>query len=167
MQIGKHADLGYGMRIPLLNATLPNRDLTEDEMQKVEKFIKDMYHDFVTKVAEGRKMTYNEVQEIAQGRVWSGIDGKNIKIVDKLGGLSDAINEAVDKAGLKNQKYKIAEYPEAPWFNFDLLAPKLFGLELQNDQTIAHLLFRMKYNGIPLYILPVEDMSADFPMADF
>ena len=167
VQIGKHADLGFGMRLPLLNVALPNRDLTDDEMQKAETMIKQMYHDFVTKVAEGRKMTYDEVQEIAQGRVWSGIDGKNIKIVDKLGGLSDAINEAVDKAGLKNQEYKIAEYPEAPWFNFDLLAPKLLGLELQNDQTIAHLLFRMKYNGIPLYILPVEDMSADFPMGDF
>ncbi len=73
-------------------------------------------------------MKYDEVQEIAQGRVWSGIDGKEIKLVDKLGGLDDAIKEAVDKAGLKGIEYEIKEYPEAPWFNFGSLIPKIFGI---------------------------------------
>lgn len=167
VQIGKHADLGFGMRIPFVNAELPNRDLTDDEMKEAETSIKDMYHDFVSKVASGRNMTYDQVQEIAQGRVWSGIDGKEINLVDKLGGLYDAINEAVDKAGLKGCTYEIGEYPEAPWFNFDSLTPKLFGTTLQNDPGIDHLLFRLKYNGIPLYILPLEDMSYDFPVGDF
>jgi protease-4 len=167
VQIGKHADLGFGMRVPLIGVSLPNRDLTEDEMQKAEKSIKDMYHHFVSKVASGRNMTYDEVQEIAQGRVWSGIDGKEIKIVDKLGGLYDAINEAVEKAGLKGSRYEIAEYPEAPWFDFGALTPKIFGIETQANPEIEHLLFRLKFNGIPLYILPLEDMSGDFPLENF
>ncbi|HSD64403.1 MAG TPA: signal peptide peptidase SppA, partial [Ignavibacteriaceae bacterium] len=167
VQIGKHADLGFGMRVPFINVPLPNRDLTEDEMQKAEKSVKDMYHDFVSKVASGRNMTYDEVQEIAQGRVWSGIDGKEIKIVDKLGGLYDAINEAVDKAGLKGSRYEITEYPEAPWFNFDAFMPKLFGIDTQSNPEIEHLLFRLKFNGIPLYILPLEDMNSDFPVENF
>ena len=164
VQIGKHADLGFGMRVPFIGVSLPDRDLSKDELNKAENIIKETYRDFVSKVASGRNMKYDEVQEIAQGRVWSGIDGKEIKLVDKLGGLDDAIKEAVDKAGLKNCKYTIAEYPEAPWFNFNSLVPKIFGIEMNDNSVIDHLLFRMKYNGIPLYMLPLENMNSDFPM---
>ncbi len=167
IQIGKHADLGFGMKVPFIGIPLPDRDLTKTEMKEAEKSIKDMYHDFVGKVASGRHMSYDEVQEIAQGRVWSGIDGKEIKIVDKLGGLYDAINEAVEKAGLKGSRYEIKEYPEAPWFDFSILAPKIFGIDTQTNPEIEHLLFRLKFNGIPLYILPLEDMSSDFPLSNF
>jgi protease-4 len=167
VQIGKHADLPFGMRVPFIGVALPDRDLTEDEKNKAENMIKESYSEFVSKVAEGRKMTYDEVQKIAQGRVWSGIDGKDINLVDKLGGLYDAINEAVDKAGLKGCEYKIAEYPEAQWFNFSSLVPDIFGIDIQDNSTVDHLLFRLKYNGIPLYMLPLENMNYDFPMESY
>ena len=168
VQIGKHADLPFGMRIPFIGVSLPDRDLSKDELNKAEKMIRETYRDFVSKVAEGRKMEYDSVQTIAQGRVWSGIDGKEINLVDKLGGLYDAINEAVDKAGLKGCEYNIAEYPEAPWFDFGSLVPNIFGIKIQDtDQVIDQLVFRLKFNGIPLYMLPLENMNYDFPVESY
>ena len=164
VKIGKHADLPFGMRVPFIGVSLPDRDLTQDELNKAENMIKETYREFVAKVAEGRVMTYDQVQAIAQGRVWSGIDGKKINLVDKIGGLYDAINEAVYKAGLTGCEYDIKEYPEAPWFNFGLLVPNIFGINVQNDPVMDHLLFRLKFNGLPLYTLPLEDMIYDFPM---
>jgi protease IV len=164
VQIGKHADLPYGMIFPFLGVALPDRNLNDDELQKAEKSIKNMYHGFVQKVAEGRKMKYDDVQEIAQGRVWSGIDGKKNNLVDKLGGLDDAITEAAQKAGLQGSKYVVKEYPEAPWFNFSSLLPNILGFEVQDNKVVNELLFRFKYNGIPLYMLPLENMENDFPV---
>ncbi len=167
VQIGKHADLPFGMRVPFIGVSLPDRDLTEDELNKAENMIRETYRDFVGKVAEGRNMEYDRVKEIAQGRVWSGMDGKRINLVDKIGGLYDAINETVNKAGLKGCEYDIKEYPEAPWFNFSSLVPNIFGINTQDDTMLDHLLFRLKYNGLPLYMLPLEDMIYNFPMESY
>ncbi len=164
VQIGKHADLPFGMRLPFIGVSLPDRDLTTDELNKAENMIKETYRDFVGKVAEGRKMDYEKVQEIAQGRVWSGMDGKRINLVDKIGGLYDAIDEAVDKAGLTGCEYDIKQYPEAPWFNFGSLVPNILGINIQDNTVLDQLLFRLKYNGLPLYMLPLENMIYDFPM---
>ncbi len=168
VQIGKHADLPFGMRIPFIGVSLPDRDLSKDELNKAENMIRETYRDFVSKVAEGRKMEYDSVQAIAQGRVWSGIDGKEINLVDKLGGLYDAITEAAGKAGLNGSEYNIAEYPEAPWFNFGSLVPNILGIKIQEtDQVIDQLVFRLKFNGIPLYMLPLENMNYDFPVESY
>lgn len=167
VQIGQHADLPFGMRVPLIGLSLPDRNLNADELVKAKNMIEESYHDFVGKVAEGRNMTYNEVEKIAQGRVWSGTEGKEINLVDKTGGLDDAIEEAVNRAGLKKCKYQIREYPEPPWFNFNVFVPKIFGLDIKNDAAIDHLLFRLKFNGIPLYMLPLENMIYDFPLDSF
>jgi len=167
VQVGKHADLLFGMRLPFVGVSLPDRNLNKDEMKKARKIIEELYKDFVKEVAESRNMKYDEVETIAQGRVWSGLEGKEIKLVDKIGGLDDAIKEAVKKAGLKDSEYKISEYPEAPWFNFNILVPKIFGIDLNNDAFIDHLLFRLKYNGIPLYLLPLENMNYDYPLEGY
>lgn len=164
VQIGKHADLPFGMRVPFIGVSLPDRDLTKDELNKAEDMIRETYRDFVEKVANGRNMEYDKVQKLAQGRVWSGIDGKRIKLVDEIGGLYDAIDEAVDKAGLTGCEYVIKEYPEAPWFNFGSLVPNILGISLPDDTALDQLLFRLKYNGLPLYMLPLENMIYDFPI---
>jgi protease IV len=167
VQIGKHADLPFGMRVPFIGISLPDRDLNKDELKKAKNMIEESYRDFVGKVAKGRNMTYDAVEKIAQGRVWSGQKGKEINLVDQLGGLDDAINEAVKKAGLSKCKYEISEYPEAPWFNFNSLVPKIFGVDIKNDAVMDHLLFRLKFNGIPLYMLPLENMIYDFPLDSY
>jgi protease-4 len=72
--------------------------------------VEHIYKTFVTHVAEGRKMTFAQVDSIAQGRVWSGSQAIKIGLVDKIGGLNDAINEAAILAKVK--KYNTRNYPE-------------------------------------------------------
>ena len=69
-----------------------------------------IYGEFVGKVAESRKLTPVAVEEIAQGRVWSGTEAQKIGLVDELGGLEAAIAYAAQKAGL-GPNYRLVEYP--------------------------------------------------------
>ncbi|PCJ66337.1 MAG: signal peptide peptidase SppA [Bacteroidetes bacterium] len=96
----KHSDIG---RI--------DRDLTEEERAYIESIIDKIYDTFLSRVAEGRKMTKEEVHEIAQGRVWTGVMAKEVGLVDELGGLEDAIKIAAEEAELT--EFKIKEYPKA------------------------------------------------------
>lgn len=72
--------------------------------------VEKIYNTFVTHVAEGRKMTFEQVDAIAQGRVWSGTEAKKLGLVDKIGGLNDAIAEAARIAKIKT--YSTQNYPE-------------------------------------------------------
>jgi protease-4 len=156
---GDHADLGFGFTFPFIGVSLPDRDLTTDEHKKMEHSIKSLYNEFVNKVAYGRNVSYDAIEPIAQGRVWSGYDGFENGLVDKLGGLSDAINIAVEKAGLKGKEYNIVEYPTPSLIDFNMFMPKLFGIEYQKDELIEHLKFRLQNNGRIMPILPLEDME--------
>ncbi|MGO4817465.1 signal peptide peptidase SppA [Flavobacterium sp. W22_SRS_FP1] len=82
--------------------------------------VEHIYSTFVTHVAEGRKMTFAQVDSIAQGRVWSGSQAIKIGLVDKIGGLNDAIKEAATLAKVK--KYNTRNYPEYDKELEDLLA---------------------------------------------
>jgi len=82
--------------------------------------VEKIYNTFVTHVAEGRKMTFDQVDSIAQGRVWSGTEALKIGLVDKIGGLNDAIVEAAKIAKLK--KYGTQNYPEYEKSLNDLLS---------------------------------------------
>ena len=82
-----------------------------------ETIIKQHYQDFVERVAAGRNMTVERVKEIAEGRIYSGIDGKEMKLVDEIGGLLQAIEIAREEAGLKPaQEVKIIEIPNSKGF---------------------------------------------------
>ncbi len=72
--------------------------------------VERVYATFIKRVADGRKLTTDQVDAIGQGRVWSGADAIKIGLVDKIGGLDDAIAEAA-KLG-KTQKYRTQDYPE-------------------------------------------------------
>lgn len=72
--------------------------------------VEHIYKTFVTHVAEGRKMTFDQVDAIAQGRVWTGSEALKIGLVDKIGGLNDAIAEAATLAKVKD--YSTQNYPE-------------------------------------------------------
>jgi protease-4 len=72
--------------------------------------IEDFYKTFVQKVADGRKMTFAQVDSIAQGRVWTGVQAKEIGLVDELGSLEDAIAAAADLADLT--EYQVRNYPD-------------------------------------------------------
>lgn len=97
---GKHSDIG---RI--------DRDLTETEREYIESIIDKIYDTFLDRVAEGRNMTKEQVHEVAQGRVWTGVMAKEVGLVDELGGLEKAIELAAAEAELED--YKLREYPRA------------------------------------------------------
>jgi protease-4 len=75
--------------------------------EAIQTIIDAGYQDFITKVAKARGMTTEEVDLIAQGRVWSGEDAHRWGLVDQLGGLDDAIASAAQKAGLE-EGYKVS-----------------------------------------------------------
>lgn len=88
----------------------PFRPLTELERNIIQQGVNDIYTDFITKVAEGRGMKVADVDSIGQGRVWSGEDALEIGLVDKLGGIKDAIACAARMA--ESENYRVLEYPE-------------------------------------------------------
>ena len=86
------------------------RPLTPFEYATIQREIETFYDTFISKVAEGRKLTKAQVDSIGQGRVWSGIDAKRIGLIDDFGGLNKAIEIAADLAKLKS--YKLWALPE-------------------------------------------------------
>jgi protease-4 len=156
---GKHADLGFGFTVPLLGISLPDRNFNEEELSRVKSVIKGSYKEFVTKVSTGRHKTFEEIDSIGQGRVWSGLDAMQIGLVDVIGNLSDAIDIAVNKSGLKGKVYRITESPEPGLFNISSFIPKIIGIELQKDEALEHLRFRLENNGKILHLMPLEDMD--------
>jgi len=86
------------------------KPLTGNEEMVMQQGIEKVYSDFVTKVSSGRNIPFDAVDSIGQGRVWSGASALSIGLVDQLGGIEDAINEAVVLANLS--EYSIKELPE-------------------------------------------------------
>jgi protease-4 len=86
------------------------RKMTPFEMNLMQNQVENIYKIFITHVAEGRKKTTATVDSIGQGRVWSGANGLEIGLVDKLGGLNDAIKLAAQKASIT--QYRIRELPK-------------------------------------------------------
>jgi protease-4 len=86
-----------------------NRKLTDGELNIIQEEVDQVYIKFMDIVAEGRGMTVQQVNKIARGRVWTGRDALKIGLVDKLGGVSDAINYAAKKSNIKNMK--VLYYP--------------------------------------------------------
>jgi protease-4 len=76
------------------------QNFTDEEREIFLKGIKDIYHNFVSKVANSRNMSYEQVDEIAQGRVWTGEQGKKLGLVDELGGLNKALELAKTAANI-------------------------------------------------------------------
>ena len=88
--------------------------LDEVQMAAMNESITDIYEEFVGLVADGRGMTYEEVDAIARGRVWTGQDAMEIGLVDELGNLQDAIDAAATMAGLDSlEQDDVVFLPEA------------------------------------------------------
>ena len=87
------------------------RPFTEEEMSYLSQYVNRGYKLFRHRVAEGRKMTDNQVEKIAQGHVFTGQDAQKIGLVDQLGGLDVAVAKAAQLAKLAN--YRTSAYPEA------------------------------------------------------
>lgn len=78
-----------------------NRKMTKEEFEIVQEEVDTIYGTFLNRVATGRKMKLEKVNQIARGRVWTGKDAKEIGLIDELGGLKKAIAYAAKQAGIK------------------------------------------------------------------
>jgi protease-4 len=87
----------------------PYEPMTQDFYDVTKEGVERVYTTFLDRVAEGRNMTYDQVDAIAQGRVWTGKEALEIGLVDELGSLDDAITAAAELAELDS--YKTSNYP--------------------------------------------------------
>ncbi|MGB9430146.1 MAG: signal peptide peptidase SppA [Gammaproteobacteria bacterium] len=116
-KIGIHTD-GVGTT-PLSDAFDLTRPMSPQLQQFFQLNIDNGYQQFITKVAKNRHMSVDAVNAIAQGRVWSGEQGKKLGLVDKFGNLQDAVTEAAKLAKL-GPHYSV-RYIERPLSVFDKL----------------------------------------------
>ncbi|MGB7085875.1 MAG: S49 family peptidase, partial [Phormidesmis sp.] len=101
-----------------------SRPQTEAELSIQQDYVDTLYERFTSLVAEGRDISEARVQQVAQGRVWTGEDAIAANLVDELGGLQDAIALAAETAELED--YQVDEFPQQPSFEEQLLE-SLFG----------------------------------------
>lgn len=97
-----------------------SRPKTKEEIAVVQQVIGQIYDQFLDKVSESRKLDRSKVNEIAQGRVWSGADAKKLGLVDEMGGLDAAIQDAAKRAKLGDD-WHIEEFPKTANFEERLL----------------------------------------------
>ncbi|MEQ9238178.1 signal peptide peptidase SppA [Coleofasciculus sp. E2-BRE-01] len=106
-----------------------SRPKSPQELALIQNIVNQIYTKFLDKVAESRKLPKDKVAQIAQGRVWSGIDAKQLGLVDEIGGLDDAIEYAVKEANL-GEDWKLEEYPR-----FQTLEERLIEEFVGNDSN--------------------------------
>ena len=108
----------------------------ESEKEMLGDLIDQTYDTFLIKVSNGRNKNIKEVNDIAQGRIWSGLEAKKIGLIDEIGGLSDAINYAAEVTKL--EEYMLEEYPKKKDF-FQILLE-----DLQSNYKL--------YDNLQLYV---------------
>lgn len=101
------------------------RPFNEEEKTLMQMMVNQGYDTFVSRCAEGRHMTKEAIEKVAEGRVWTGETAKELGLVDVLGGIDDALEIAVNKAGIEN--YTVVSYPS----KLDFLS-SLFGVKPTN-----------------------------------
>ncbi|WP_435237653.1 signal peptide peptidase SppA [Psychromonas sp. PT13] len=131
-KLGIHND---GVSTSPLSSLTPTRALDPELAEIMQMGIEHGYQQFLQVVAQGRNMSVSDVDKIAQGRVWTGVDGLNNGLVDKLGNLNDAINEAASLA------------------NIDQYTIKEIGPDLSTKQHLLNELFGF---GVKLFSSSVE-----------
>ena len=113
------------------------RPFNDEEMALLGNYIDRGYNLFRKRVADGRKLKVEQVEEIAQGRVWLGCDALPIKLVDAIGSLDDAVKKAAELAKLK--EYHTSAYPNEPsWLDalLDIAGDKSY-LDEQMEATLG------------------------------
>lgn len=123
------------------NSTFGNlmaRPFNAEEKAMLQASVNRGYSLFRQRVAEGRRLPVESVEKIAQGRVWLATDALNIKLVDQLGGINDAVKKAAQLAKLK--EYYTSDYPAtASWMDAMLNSMSSSGtyLDEQLRQTLG------------------------------
>ena len=128
------------------------RPFDAEETAWMQVYVDDIYNNFVSIVAEGRDMTFEDVDKIAQGRVWTGTDALKIGLVDEIGTLEDAINYAASVAGDPEiSNWGIASYPK-PLTVIEQLMQQ-FGMSSAPEEAVANVLEGTPLEGIAKNLL--------------
>lgn len=101
---------------------------SEDERAATQAGVDASYQEFVARVAKARKMTPEQVDKVARGRVWSGVRAREVGLVDAYGGLREAVAYAREKAGLGPREGEVRHVPTPPGIGEQISA--IFGLKL-------------------------------------
>ncbi len=125
-KIGVNLDVVATNKFANMNVGLPINGFTEGEKALIQRTVERGYKLFISRVAQGRNMTLEEVDKIGQGRVWLGNKAKEIGLVDELGGLDLAIKKAGELAEL--DEYQVV-YPETSSNFFEMFTEEV----LSND----------------------------------
>ncbi|NPA51854.1 MAG: signal peptide peptidase SppA [Aquificae bacterium] len=126
---GKNKDILY-----------PNRPLTPESKKLLEKTIKDIYEEFLQDIVKYRNIDINTLRKYADGRIMSGKEAKRLKLIDKIGNIQDAVEEAKDLVGLKGKKVILIELkPKPP------LLEQLLGAKIENILTPTGIYYLMSF----------------------
>jgi protease-4 len=121
-----------------------NSKFTDSERVVIQRMIKDFYNKFVTKVAESRNETHENIDRVARGRVWHGEDGIKINLIDMIGGLDEAIDVAKELAGIDlDQTVRLIYYPRSrsvfsQYFKRISLATEMFVNPIRRLELYLH-----------------------------
>ncbi len=140
-----------------------DKPLSDQAKRFMQASVDTIYHTFKTRVSDGRLLSMDYVDSLAQGRVWTGTFAKSNGLVDYIGGLQNAIDCAVRMANIKNKDYRIREFPEKKTFIEQLMngykksiSEKLIANEFGANETI--IIREVKkinvMNGIPQAKMP-------------
>ena len=135
--------------------SVPVRTLTETERKAVESLLHDTYDRFIERVAIGRDITRQEVEQAAQGRLMTGQEASSLKLVDQLGSLDEALSMAKQAGGLPNDA--LVEVWPPPQTILDKLS-EMIGAGSQTRTPGFGLLSALSHYG-PLTNLPLESWT--------
>lgn len=99
---------------PLKDMMSSERPLTEQERGLMQAMVDDMYNQFLDAVINGRKMTREKLQPLADGRIFTGRQAKEVGLVDHLGNYYDALDEAAYRGGIDEENPTVVEYDDNP-----------------------------------------------------
>jgi protease IV len=148
----------------------PARPFNDSERAKLREELDAFYGQFVAKVAASRKMPVARVEELARGRVWTGLQAKANGLVDVLGGLDAAIALAKTRAGIAaGTQVDVVTYP-APKTLFELLAERISGSSSQSAtatelRLVAGLLGASDRHALSLLTAPLRLFRRGEPLA--
>lgn len=112
----------------------PTRGYSDAEWARFQAWLDRVYSDFTSKVAQGRRLTKEQVLEIAKGRIWTGEDAKRIGLVDELGGLHTALRLSKEAAGIPgSEDVELRTFPRKKSLS-QRIAEKLKGKDADNSE---------------------------------
>lgn len=124
-----------------------SRPKTAKEMKVLQSHVESLYEKFVKLVAQSRKLPLAAVKKHAEGRVWMGIDAQKIGLIEKLGGLYDAIEQAAGLAGLVKD-FEVVEVPEVSTPMDEFVEMMDSQSQIKNNMTIPPLVALAKSYGL-------------------